>query len=130
VAAVDTIYVDPSALRAGYVHDHRSRAFCGWRAKTRGALPVTLFGRAELVNGIALAVFRKDIDKEVGRAALTDLAQDFEDGRLFLTDLLASRARARRRPEPSSHADARNQLARRLARCERPGSRLQAIRQL
>jgi predicted nucleic acid-binding protein len=47
-----------------------------------------LFGRAELVNGIALAVFRKDIDEQAGRAALADLAQDFEDGRLFLTDLL------------------------------------------
>ena len=88
MATVDTVYVDPSALRAGYVHDHRSRAFCGWRAKTRGALPVTLFGRAELVNGIALAVFRRDIDEEAGRAALADLAEDFEAGRLFLTDLL------------------------------------------
>jgi predicted nucleic acid-binding protein len=88
VETVDTVYVDPSALRASYVHDQRSRAFCGWRAKTRRALPVTLFGRAELVNGIALAVFRKDIDEKAGRAALADLAQDFEDGRLFLTDLL------------------------------------------
>lgn len=81
-------YVDPSALRSLYVHDHRSRAFCAWRARTRGALPVTLFGRAELVNSIGLAVFRRDITKDVGHAALADLDEDLRAGRLFLADLL------------------------------------------
>lgn len=81
-------YVDPSALRCLYVHEDRSRAFCAWRARIRGALPLTLFGRAELVNSIALAVFRGDITNEVGQAALADLDDDLRAGRFFLADLL------------------------------------------
>jgi predicted nucleic acid-binding protein len=88
VAIDSRVYVDPSALRALYVHDDRSRSFCAWRGRTRRPLPVTMFGRAELVNSIALAVFRNDIDEGTGRDAMADLEQDFEDGRLALTDLL------------------------------------------
>jgi hypothetical protein len=51
-------------------------------------LPLTLFGRAELVNSIALAVFRHDISTTAGEAALQDLDEDIEQGRLYLTDLL------------------------------------------
>lgn len=88
VAIADQTYVDPSALRSIYVHDARSRVFCAWRSRIRGALPLTLFGRAELVNSIALAVFRGDISGQIGEAAMKDLAEDIEQGRLSLTDLL------------------------------------------
>jgi predicted nucleic acid-binding protein len=88
VATADQTYVDPSALRSIYLHDARSRVFCAWRSRVRGALPLTPFGRAELVNSIALAVFRGDISGHAGEAAVTDLDEDIEQGRLHLTDLL------------------------------------------
>ena len=88
VATADQTYLDPRALRSVYIHDARSRAFCAWRSRIRGALPLTLFGRAELVNSIALAMFRHDISSATGEAALQDLYEDIEQGRLYLTDLL------------------------------------------
>lgn len=88
MATADETYADPSALRSVYIHDARSRAFCAWRSRIRGGLPLTLFGRAELVNSISLAVFRKDISGQIGEAALRDLAEDVEEGRLSLCDLL------------------------------------------
>lgn len=87
MANADRIYVDPSALRRLYVHDARSRAFCTWRASQRGAFPLTRHGRAELVNSIALAVFRKDIDAHAGDGALADLDDDLAKGRLVLADV-------------------------------------------
>lgn len=51
-----------------------------------------MFGRAELVNSIALAVFRHDITHEAGQAALADLDEDLRAGRLFPADLLWRRA--------------------------------------
>ena len=51
-------------------------------------MPLTLFGRAELVNSIALAVFRRDISGAAGEAALRDLDEDIEQGRLYVADLL------------------------------------------
>jgi predicted nucleic acid-binding protein len=88
VATADEIYVDPSALRSVYIHDTRSRAFCAWRSRIRSGLPLTLFGRAELANSVALAVFRGDITVAAGDGALTDLEDDLARGRLYLADLL------------------------------------------
>lgn len=88
MASADRIYVDPSALRCLYVHDQRSRSFCAWRGRARGALPLTPFGRVELVNSIALAVFRRDISGDAGQAALSDLDADIRAGHLFVADLL------------------------------------------
>ena len=85
-------YVDPSALRRLYVHDDHSRAFCASRARLGGSLPVTLHGRAEPVNSISLAVFRRDISAEVADAAVVDLDNDIADGHLHLADLLWRRA--------------------------------------
>jgi predicted nucleic acid-binding protein len=87
VASADRTYVDPGALRRLYVHDQRSRAFCAWRSRVRGALPVTLHGRAEVVNSISLAVFRGDLDHYAADAAIADLAADLDEGRLVLADL-------------------------------------------
>lgn len=92
MATAETIYVDPSALRCLYVHETRSRAFCAWRNRHRGALPITLFGRAELENSVALAVFRRDLSVAAGQAAIADLDGDLTSGRLFIADLLWRRA--------------------------------------
>lgn len=92
MATADQTYLDPSALRSVYIHDGRSRVFCAWRSRIRGALPLTPFGRAELVNSIALAVFRGDISDTAGEAALRDLDEDIERGRLFVADLLWRKA--------------------------------------
>jgi hypothetical protein len=87
VASADKTDVDPSALRRLYVHDPRSRAFCAWIGRTRGALPLTLHGKAEIVNSIELAVFRRDITSAIAAGALADLASDLTEGRLALADV-------------------------------------------
>ena len=46
-----------------------------------------MHGRAELVNSIALAVFRKDLPSNAGDAAIADLHADLAAGRLFLADV-------------------------------------------
>ena len=87
MASAEAVYVDPSALRRQYVHDQHSRAFCSWRARKRGALLLTLHGRSELVNSICLGIFREDIDRSAGEAALADLDEDLAAGRLILADV-------------------------------------------
>lgn len=88
VASAEGIYVDPSALRSLYLHDDRSARFCAWRRKTEGALPLTRFGRAELVNSFRLAVHRKYVDHETALGAAADLDTDLREGRLALIDTL------------------------------------------
>lgn len=88
MASAEKTYVDPSALRRLYVHDDHSRAFCTWRARIGGSLPITLHGRAELFNSIMLAVFRRDIAPEIGQGALADIEADLAAGRLHIADLL------------------------------------------
>ena len=88
MANADRIYVDPRALRCLYLHDERSRAFCAWRRRLRGSLPITRHGYAELVNAIALAAFRSDVPREVADGATADLVA----GRLRLLDLAWRRA--------------------------------------
>lgn len=81
-------YVDPSALRSLYVHDDRSSGFCAWRRRIGGSLPITRFGRAEIVNSIRLAVHRGSIVEQVALGAMTDLDTDVREGRLTLVDVL------------------------------------------
>jgi predicted nucleic acid-binding protein len=92
VANAERNYADPSALRCLYLHDDRSRAFCAWRRRLRGPLPVTRHGYAELVNAIALAAFRGDVTREVAEGAIADLDADLASGRLRLVDLAWRRA--------------------------------------
>ncbi len=92
VASAETTYVDPSALRRLYFHDDLSKAFCSWRARLGGSLPLTLHGRAELVNSMALARFRGAIDQKTFEGALADLEGDVDDGRLSLVDLVWRKA--------------------------------------
>ena len=92
MASAERTYVDPSALRSLYVHDDRSARFCAWRRRIHGALPVTRFGTAELVNSIHLAVHRGFISLDSAKAAVADFYADVEQGRLVLVDVLWRRA--------------------------------------
>ena len=85
--SAEKTYVDPSALRCIYVHYKRSRAVCTWRVRVGGSLAVTHHGRAELINSIELAVFRHDIARSAGIAALEDFAEDLGQGRLHVADV-------------------------------------------
>ena len=92
MTSAEHTYVDPSALRRLYIHEPRSRAVCAWLARIRGPLPLTLHGKAELVNSIELAVFRGIITPKVADGALADLGSDLSDGRLALADVPWRRA--------------------------------------
>jgi predicted nucleic acid-binding protein len=88
VATAEQFYADPSALLKLYLNEPESRAMAAWRSKQSGPLPVTLHGRVELVNGLALAAHRRLITDAVLAAALAALDDDFETGRYRQTDLL------------------------------------------
>ncbi len=88
MASAERTYVDPSALRALYLHDERSARFCKWRQRLRGQLPLTRFGRAEVANSLWLAVNRGLIDANLAQAAMADLDADVAQGRLALVDAL------------------------------------------
>jgi predicted nucleic acid-binding protein len=88
VASADQVYVDPSALRSMYVHDDRSQGFCRWRQRLSGALPLTRFGRSEVVNSVQLGVHRKLLTLDDAHSALADLDDDIDAGRLMLVDSL------------------------------------------
>jgi predicted nucleic acid-binding protein len=88
VASADRTYVDPSALRSLYVRDDRSVHFCAWRQRLGGTLAVTRFGRAELVNSVALGVHRKLLSASDARGALDDFEDDSHAGRISVIDVL------------------------------------------
>jgi predicted nucleic acid-binding protein len=88
VARADRSYPDPSALLKLYVHEPESAAMNAWRRRAKGALPVTLHGRLELVNGICLAAFRRAIGREAMSDALASLEEDFDEGRCVVVDVL------------------------------------------
>jgi len=88
VATANDIYADPSALLKLYIHEPDSKRMTAWRAKVRGSLAVTHHGRVELVNGIALAAYRKLISGEAFGVALAALDEDFDQGRYYQADLL------------------------------------------
>ena len=88
VATADSIYVDPSALLKLYLHQPESADMNAWRAKTRGALPVTHHGRVEVVNGICLAAHRREITSEALTDTLASFDEDFANGIYRHADLL------------------------------------------
>jgi predicted nucleic acid-binding protein len=100
VARADRTYADPSALLKLYVHEPQSAAMSAWRARTKGALPITPHGRLEIVNGICLAVFRKLIDAEAMSDAIASFNEDLAEGRYSDADVLW-RATLRRAAELS-----------------------------
>ena len=84
----DGCYWDSSAVRCLYAHDSHSAALAVWRHRHPGAVDVTRFGRMEVINAIAGAVFRAEIEAAAGERALATLAEDFQEGELRLVDLL------------------------------------------
>ena len=88
VATAETTYADPSALLKLYVHQPESPRMSAWRARSKGALPVTHHGRMELVNGICLAAFRGYLTAEAVSDALASFEEDFQEGRYIQADLL------------------------------------------
>lgn len=80
-------YIDSSALRQLYVHDAHSVAMATWRFKNPEPLSLTRFGRAELINSVASAVFRHDIPETAFQSFVQELTADFLEGRLQLVDL-------------------------------------------
>ena len=92
MASAEITYVDPSALRCLYLHDDRSASFCAFRRRIAGSLPLTRFGRSELLNSIQLAVHRKLIDLATASEATQDIEADLRDGRLVLVDALWRRS--------------------------------------
>jgi predicted nucleic acid-binding protein len=87
VASADTTYVDPSALLKLYLHEPESAALNAWRARVRGAFPLTRHGRLEIVNGIGLAAFRKIINADAMRDALASFDEDLAEGRYADADV-------------------------------------------
>ena len=100
MARADRTYADPSALLKLYVHEPQSAAMSAWRARTKGALPITPHGRLEIVNSICLAVFRQLIDAEAMRYAIASFNEDLAEGRYLDADVLW-RATLRRAAELS-----------------------------
>jgi predicted nucleic acid-binding protein len=88
VGTAETVYADPSALLTLYVHQPQSLRMNAWRARTRGPLAVTHHGRVEIINGICLAAYRRDITAEAMADALGSFDEDFEEGRYVQADLL------------------------------------------
>jgi predicted nucleic acid-binding protein len=88
VASADRTYADPSALLKLYIHEPQSAAMSAWRARAKGALPITPHGRLEIVNGICLAAFRKLIDAEAMSDAIASFDEDFAEGRYSQADVL------------------------------------------
>lgn len=84
----DAVYVDPSALSRLYLNQPGSRETHLWRARTKGSLPVTHHGRTELVNAVALAMFRGERSQDQTTKAWSNIDADFEDGHLVQVDIL------------------------------------------
>lgn len=87
VATAEQFYVDPSALLKLYLHEPESRAMAEWRASVTEPVRVSLHGRLELANALCLAVHRGMLGAAARDQALAFLDEDFEQGRLVLTDV-------------------------------------------
>ena len=81
MATAERTYADPSALLKLYVHEPQSAAMSAWRARTKGALPLTPHGRLEIINGIGLAAFRKAISADASSDAMASFEEDLAEGR-------------------------------------------------
>jgi predicted nucleic acid-binding protein len=88
VANAEATYTDPSALLKLYIHQPESARMSIWRKRIRGPLAVTHHGRVEIINGICLAGFRRDLTTEATADALASFDEDFEEGRYIQADVL------------------------------------------
>lgn len=88
MASAESTYVEPSALIKLYLHQTESAAMTGWRARTRGALPLTPHARVEILNALSLAVFRRQIDAAARDDAVRSFDEDIAGGRYSHADVL------------------------------------------
>lgn len=88
MATAESTYVEPSALVKLYLHQTESAAMTGWRARTRGAFPLTPHGRVEVLNGMCLAVFRQQISADARDDAVRSFEEDIAAGRYVHADVL------------------------------------------
>ena len=88
MASAEATYVDASALIKLYFHHPDSAAMSAWRARLRGALPVTHHGRLEIVNGLCQLAFRRDMTAPALHDALASVEEDFAAGRYIHADVL------------------------------------------
>lgn len=88
VATAESIYADPSALLKLYLHERESAGMSTWRARIKGALPITHHGRVEVINGICLAAYRGEITAEALADTLASFEEDFAMGLYRQADLL------------------------------------------
>ena len=88
MATAESTYVEPSALIKLYLHQSESAAMTGWRARTRGALPLTPHARVEILNDIGLAVFRRQIDADARDDAVRSFEEDIAGGRYIHADVM------------------------------------------
>lgn len=88
MATAESTYADPSALLKLYLHQPESVAVNVWRAKLKGALPITHHGRVEVINGICLAAHRREITSEAMTDTLASFEEDFAEGLYRQADLL------------------------------------------
>lgn len=59
-----------------------------WRARVRGALPVTHHGRLEIVNALCQLAFRRHMTARALDDALASMEDDFVSGRYAYADVL------------------------------------------
>ena len=84
----EQVYADSSALGLLFLHQPGSREMSAWRARIQGALPMTHFGRTEIVNAIGLTVYRGNLAAEQAGRLLERLTADFAQGHLVQVDIL------------------------------------------
>ena len=87
MASAEGTYVDPGALIRLYLHHPDSASISAWRARTRGALPMTHHGRVEMVSGLCHAAFRRHLTSLALRDALASMDEDFATGRYVHADV-------------------------------------------
>jgi len=88
VATADQIYADPSGLSRLYFAQAGSREMVAWRRKVPGGLPVTHHGRTEMVNSVALALFRGDLNANDATRSWDWLHNDVVEGHLVQVSIL------------------------------------------
>src|SRR5437867_12075301 len=87
-ASAERTYAEPSALLKLYIHERESAAMNAWRRRAKGPLALTQYGQLEIINGICLAAFRRDISTEAWRDALASFEEDVTEGRYVQADAL------------------------------------------
>jgi predicted nucleic acid-binding protein len=83
-------YADTSFLASLYVLDASSTLAAGRMKRAKLPVLITSFGELELINAVALRLFRKELSASQGKAAHALIRKDLEDGVLMVNALPAS----------------------------------------